>query len=82
VLAYRVNCIRKVVRVAGLTMRDGNRLELCRECRLIHDAAFRQLMNERRKTDIVASTRRSPGIFFEGMIGSHSSGKYSSSTFL
>src|SRR5258708_40101971 len=46
-LAYRVNCISKIVRVAALAVRDSNGLELGRELRLIHDAAFRQLMNER-----------------------------------
>jgi hypothetical protein len=36
VIADRVNCIRKIVRVAGLAVRNGNRLELGREFRLIH----------------------------------------------
>ncbi len=40
-LAYRVNCVREIVRVAGFTVRDGNGLELGREFRLIHDAACR-----------------------------------------
>jgi hypothetical protein len=35
-----MNCIGKVVRVSGFAMRDGNRLELRREFRLIDYAAL------------------------------------------
>ena len=38
--------VRKIVRGAGLTMRDGNGLELGHEFRLIPNAACRQLVNE------------------------------------
>jgi len=30
-LAYRVNCVREIVRVSALAVRDGNGLELGRE---------------------------------------------------
>jgi len=42
VIADRVNCIRKIVRVAGLAVRNGNRLELGRESAWSINPPFRR----------------------------------------